>query len=308
MVRKSIIIGSRGSKLALYQTELVVQELKRIYPDVDLHIRKISTMGDRTDKTPIDKIGGQGIFIKELEKALLAGEINMAVHSLKDIPTELGSEFALAAVGMRIDARDAFISRSGRKLSELPERSSVGTGSPRRAVQLKSFRRDIQVCPLRGNIDTRLNKLRSGEFDGIILAAAAMMRMGWEDRITEYLSTDYFLPAVGQGALAVEIRASDREMADMLASINDEATWRSIMAERAFLSALGGGCVVPIAALGTVSGNTLRLEGMVAGVRTNRILRASSSGSSADPESTGQSLAGKLLAEGAQELIAEIQL
>jgi len=308
MTRKEIIIGSRGSKLALYQSGLVAEELRKTNPDLEFQIRRIRTTGDRILKTPLDRMEGQGVFVKELEEALLAGDIDMAVHSLKDVPTELNPELKLGAVGMRIDARDAFVSRTGRKLAELAEGATVGTGSPRRTLQLKSFRRDIQVRPMRGNIDTRLNKLYSGELDGIILAAAAMLRMGMKDRIAEYLSTDYFLPAVGQGALAVEIRTSDSEMDDLVGRINDEDTWRCIQAERAFLSALGGGCQVPIAALGVTSGNTLRLEGLVAGVKTNRILRAETTGSSATPDGIGQSLADILFAEGAQELISEINI
>jgi len=303
--KRSIIVGSRGSKLALLQTELVLQQLRESYHDLEFHVRQIKTSGDRHRTTSLAQMGGQGIFTKELEEALLSGEIDMAVHSLKDIPTELSSEFKLAAVGMRIDARDAFVSKSGKPLSELPEGASVGTGSERRAVQLKAFRPDIQIRPLRGNIDTRLSKLHSGELDGIIVAAAAMLRMGWEHRITEYLPIEFFLPAVGQGALAVEIRASDQELAALLSVANDEPTLQSVQAERAFLSAVGGGCRAPIAALGAVTDNSLHLKGMVASSDGSRTLRAAQDGSPAEPEKIGKLLAEKLLALGAQDLIAE---
>jgi len=303
--KSSIIVGSRGSKLALLQTELVVQRLRESYHDIQFHVKRIKTSGDRDRTTSLAQIGGQGIFTKELEEALLSGEIDMAVHSLKDVPTELSPEFKLAAVGMRIDARDAFLSRSGKPLSELPQGACVGTGSQRRAVQLKAFRPDIQIRPLRGNIDTRLTKLYSGELEGIIVAAAAMLRMGWEHRITEYLPVELFLPSAGQGALAVEIRALDQELSALLSVVNDEATWQSVQAERAFLSALGGGCRAPIAALGTVTDNSLHLEGMVASTDGSRTLRAAEDGPPAEPEKIGKLLAERLLSLGAQELIAE---
>ncbi len=305
MGKSSIIVGSRGSKLALLQTELVVQRLRESYHDLQFHVRRIKTGGDRDRTTSLAQIGGRGIFIKELEEALLSGEIDMAVHSLKDVPTELSPEFKLAAVGMRIDARDAFLSKSGKPLSELPQGACVGTGSQRRAAQLKAFRPDIQIRPLRGNIDTRLTKLYSGELEGMIVAAAAMLRMGWEHRITEYLPVELFLPSAGQGALAVEIRALDQEPSALLSVVNDEATWQSVQAERAFLSALGGGCRAPIAALGTVIDTSLHLEGMVASSDGSRTLRAAEDGSPAEPEKLGKLLAEKLLSLGAQELIAE---
>ena len=304
MGRRSIIVGSRGSKLALLQTELVVQRLRESYHALEFHVKRIRTGGDRDHTTSLAQIGGRGIFVKELEEALLSGEIDVAVHSLKDMPTDLSAELKLAAVGMRIDARDAFLSKSGKPLSELPEGACVGTGSQRRAVQLKAFRPDIQIRPLRGNIDTRLSKLYSGEFEGIIVAAAAMLRMGWEHRITEYLPIELFLPSAGQGALAVEIRALNQELSVLLSVVNDEPTWQSIQAERAFLSALGGGCRTPIAALGTVAANSLHLEGMVASADGSRTLRAAGDGSPADPEKIGRLLAERLLSLGAQELIA----
>ncbi len=304
MGKRSIIVGSRGSKLALLQTELVVQQLRESYHDLEFHVKRIKTSGDRDRTSSLAEIGEQGIFIKELEEALLSGEIDMAVHSLKDMPTELSSEFKLAAVGMRIDARDAFLSKSGKPLSELPEGACVGTGSERRAVQLRVCRPDIQIRPLRGNIDTRLSKLYSGELEGIIVAAAAMLRMGWGDRITEYLPIELFLPSVGQGALAVEIGALDQELSGLLSVVNDEPTWQSVQAERAFLSALGGGCRAPIAALGTVADNSLHLEGMVASSDGSRTLRAAEDGAPADPEKIGKLLAEKLLSLGAREFIA----
>ncbi len=302
--KTTITVGSRGSRLALLQTELVVNLLAERYPHLSFRLKKIKTGGDINRTASLAELGGLGLFVKELEQALLSGEIDMAVHSLKDVPTELGAEFKLAAVPIRGDARDAFVSNSGEPLSRLPQGACVGTGSERRAVQLKAFRPDIDIQPLRGNIDTRLNKLHSGKIDGIIVAAAAMLRMGWDERITEYLPVEHFLPSVGQGALAIEIKAADREMSDLVSVVNYEPAWLSVRAERAFLSALGGGCHAPIAALGTVSGNTLHIEGMVASRDGSRILRVSKDASPAMPEKTGRLMAERILAMGARELIS----
>lgn len=303
MGRKSIIVGSRGSRLALLQTNLVVQQLKQGHPDLEFRVKKIKTKGDRDLKSSLDQIGGEGVFVKELEEALSSEEIDMAVHSLKDMPTELSPKFMLAAAGMRVDARDALVSESGKTLSELPKGSRIATGSQRRAAQLRAFRPDFQIRPLRGNIDTRLNKLHAGELDGIIVGASAMIRMGLADKVTEYLPVDSFIPSVGQGAIAVEIKANDRELAELLAVVNDEETWLCTQAERAFLKALGGGCRSPIAALGTVSEETLHLKGMVANAEGSKILRASEKGPRNDPEEVGKLLAERLSSMGAQELI-----
>ena len=304
MNKKEIVVGSRGSRLALVQTELVVQQLTDKYPNFDFHIRQIKTAGDRDHSSSLAQIGGQGIFVKELEQALLAGEIDMAVHSLKDMPVEVNPGLRLAAVLLRNEPRDAFISHSDKTLSELPDGAHVGTGSERRASQLKAFRPGIDITPLRGNVDTRLGKVASGELDGIIVAAAAMLRMGQEDRITEYLTIEHFLPSPGQGALAVEIRGPDHDMAQMISSINDRNAWDSVHAERSFLSHLGGGCRAPIAALGTVSGDKLHLEGMVASSDGSVILRASEDAPAANPDSAGRLLADKILSLGAGDIIS----
>jgi hydroxymethylbilane synthase len=300
-----ITAGSRASKLALLQTQLVLRQLGDCHPHLQFHSRQIRTQGDRDRTTPLAQLGGQGVFVKELEGALLDGYIDMAVHSLKDVPTDLRPGLKLAAVGMRTDARDALVSKSGKSLSDLPRGACIGTGSERRALQLRAFRSDLRVCPLRGNLDTRLRKLHSGEFDAIIVAAAAMLRMGWQERITEYLPLEVFLPSAGQGALSIEIRSSDHELEALVAPLNDEATWRTIRAERAFLSALGGGCQAPVAVLGTVSSDALHLEGMAAIGNANAMLRAAEDGSSAEPEEVGTMLAQKLLALAAIESVVD---
>ena len=305
-MREKIIVGSRGSKLAMIQTEFVVSHLKAVLPGIDVSISRIVTGGDRNRNVPLEDMAGIGFFVKELEEALFEKRIDLAVHSLKDVPTEISPELRLVVITERIDPRDVLVSR-GEKLSELATGSKIGTGSLRRAVQLSSFRQDLAVSGIRGNVDTRMRKVTSGEYDGVILAAAALHRLGWEDKITEYLSTEYFLPAVGQGALVIEARAEDKELAGMLAPLNHEPTWQSVTAERAFLLALGGGCRAPIAALGTVNGTTLQLEGMVADNKKNRILRSSATGSTSEPENLGLRLAKKLFVMGAKELLAEVR-
>ena len=303
-MREKIIVGSRGSKLAMIQTKFVVNHLKAAHSDIDVSIRQIITRGDRNLHVQLEQMEGTGFFVKELEEALLKKRIDLAVHSLKDVPTEISPELRLVAITERIDPRDVLFSR-GEKLSELATGSKIGTGSLRRAVQLSSFRQDLAVSGIRGNVDTKMRKVTSGEYDGVILAAAALHRLGWEDKITEYLPTEYFLPAVGQGALAIEARAADTELAGMLASLNHEPTCQTVTAERAFLLTLGGGCRAPIAALGTVNDTTLQLEGMVADNINNRILRNSGTGSTSEPENLGLQLAKKLFDMGAQELLAE---
>ena len=289
----------------MLQAESVISELRRIRPHLELAIEKIKTRGDREYRASLAQIGGQGVFVKELEEALLAGAIDMAVHSIKDMPTVISPELELAAITERVDARDALVSRTGRGLMKLPSGATIGTGSQRRAIQLRTCRPGLQVCQLRGNVDTRLRKTYSGELDGVILAAAALVRLDWQDKITEYLPLESFLPAVGQGALAIEIRAGDTEMARLVSPLNHEPTWQSVSAERAFLRHLGGGCRAPIAALGIVKGDVLELRGMVASADGNRILRDREEGPATAPEQVGKLLAERMLQKGADRLITE---
>ena len=307
MIRE-IKIGTRGSKLAIIQANWVLTrltKLKKAAPGLKVSLTKITTQGDQDNRTPLDKFAQEGIFVKELEKALLDGKIDLAVHSLKDLPTENPYGLALGAVAPRLDPRDVLVSTRG-QLDSLPPGAKVGTGSTRRAIQLLNYRPDLETGMLRGNIDTRLRKVADGTFDGIIMAAAALMRLGWEDKITQYLLTECFLPAVGQGALGIEIRSHDSEVASLVSLVNHEATWQSVVAERTFLRALGGGCQTPIAALGTVlPNNTLRLEGMVAGTGSKRILRSQEEGDARAPEQLGTRLAQKMMNMGACEYISE---
>ncbi len=299
---REFTIGARGSKLAVIQAEEVQNKLTEFFPALKIHLARIKTASDRNLTAALDNFTGQGIFVKELEKALLEGRIDLAVHSLKDLPTEIPEGLLLAAVTARLDPRDVLMSRSG-KLSELAPKSKIGTGSRRRAVQLLALRPDLTIANIRGNIDTRLRKVSDGEFDGIIVAAAAMLRLGWQERVTEYLPVEHFTPAVGQGALGIEIRSQDSEILDLVSKIKDTSTWAVISAERAFLQALGGGCRAPIAALGTILNDNLKLEGMVAGVEGNQILRAAAEGDITKPEQLGKNLARIMIGLGALSII-----
>lgn len=304
-MRTNIVVGSRGSKLALIQAELVASKIREANPHLEVGISKVITKGDRDRRTRLDWMTEVGIFVKELEEALLDGRIDVAVHSLKDVPTELPRGLCLLAVTERIDPRDIMVSKS--KLDDLSSGSRIGTGSLRRTVQLAQYRSDLEVCSIRGNVDTRLGKVSSGEVDGVILAAAAMLRLGWENRITEYLPVAYFLPAVGQAALTIEARLDDKELVELVSPINHLSTWQSIAAERAFLSALGGGCRAPIGALGSVNGNTLQLEGMVADASGKKVIRIFEVGNAVAAEQVGMQLAQKMLAMGAAELLADMR-
>ena len=302
---RKITIGTRGSKLAIIQAEQVSTILKETAPGLEVNLVKIKTTGDQENNIALDKFSQEGIFVKELEKALLDSKIDLAVHSLKDLPTDIPEGLSLAGVTARLDPRDVLISAAG-GIDKLPKKATIGTGSPRRAIQLLALRPDIQICQLRGNIDTRLRKVADGTFNGIIMAAAALIRLGWADKITEYLPVEWFTPAVGQGVLGLEIRSNDADTATLVSYINHEPTWQCITAERTFLKALGGGCRTAIAALGTMlPNNTLKLEGTVAGIKSKRIIRSVEEGQSKVPEEVGLRLMQKMMKIGASKRIAE---
>ncbi len=301
---KRIVVGSRGSRLALIQTESVLSKMRERRPDLQFRLTKITTDGDRAGRSPSDRLPGVGVFVKELESALLDGRIDMAVHSLKDMPTEIAPGLTLAAVVTRLDPRDVLVSSKG-KLGQLAPGSRIGTGSLRRKAQLLHFRPDLRVEMLRGNVDTRLRRISLGELDAVIVAAAAMVRLGCDGSVAEYLPLDLFLSAPGQGALGIEVCSDNCELAELAAMVNDQPTWCGVVAERAFLHALGAGCRAPVAALGRVTGNTIRLEGMVADAEGHALLQDSEEGSATDPEQVGIRLAEKLQHMGASQLIAE---
>jgi len=300
-----IIVGSRGSRLALRQTELVLAELRQRFPGRRFQVRQVRTTGDRRPEVSLAAIGGQGVFIKELETALRARRVDLAVHSLKDVPAEVGRGLVLAAVTERGDVRDAVVSRGHCRLAELPAGSRVGTGSLRREVQVRALRPDLEVVDLRGNVDTRLRKVEEGLVDAAILAAAGLARLGYLERAAELLDTDAMLPAIGQGALTLEARADDAEMIEMASALDHRDTRLATTAERAFLARLGGGCRLPMAALGIVEGDSLRLRGLIADSEGRRLLRGEAAGPSSEAEALGAALAEQLLSRGAAELIAE---
>ncbi|HSR91366.1 MAG TPA: hydroxymethylbilane synthase, partial [Gemmatimonadales bacterium] len=259
----AIRLGTRASRLARIQTDLVRKALARLDPTIEFRSVEITTEGDRDLRTPLPEIGGKGVFTQELEQALQDGTIDLAVHSLKDVPVEPSPGLTLAAIGMREDPREVLIAAQGWTLATLPAGAKVGTCSTRRAAQLLVHRPDLQLAPLRGNVDTRVAKAQAGEFDAIVIAAAGVHRLGLASAITEYLPLEIMLPAPGQGALAVQSRNDDSAMLELLRGLEDTAARVATDAERAFLEGLGGGCAAPIAAFGEVVGGRLHLRGLV---------------------------------------------
>lgn len=304
--RSTLVLGTRGSKLAVHQSEWVQARLKEVAPQVAVTLRRIRTSGDMILDVPLAKIGGKGLFVKEIEEALLSGEIDLAVHSMKDVPTELPAGLDLLCIPCREDARDALISRDGKRFKDLLKGAKVGTSSLRRQAQLLQARPDLSIVMLRGNLDTRLRKLREGQFDAIVLAAAGLRRLGWEHEITEYLAPEISLPAIGQGALGIEGRRDDQFVQSLLSGLDHAPTRTMVRAERALLHRLQGGCQVPIAAYATVSGSDVMLEGLVASVDGKEIVRDRVHGTVTDPESMGIQLAERLLAGGADRILQAI--
>jgi len=320
---KRVIIGTRGSKLALWQAAWVKSELQKLYPDLVIELNKIRTTGDKILDVPLAKIGGKGLFVKEIEEALLKHDADIAVHSMKDVPTEFPANLHLAVICKREDPRDAFLSRiknSKFKIPEmkaLPQGAIVGTSSLRRSCQLLNIRPDVKIRQLRGNLDTRIRKLDEGQFDAIIVAAAGVKRLGLSDRITEVLSPDLSLPAIGQGAIGIECRIKDESVNNLIAPLNHHETAVCLKAERAFLKRLEGGCQVPIAAYARIKqkkknskfkiqNSKLILDGMVGNIAGDRIIKVHIEGSTEQAESLGLALAEDILSRGAREILDEV--
>ena len=304
--RPTLVLGTRGSKLALRQSEWFQSKIHDIAPDVRVVLRKIRTSGDKIVDVPLAKIGGKGLFVKEIEEALLAGEIDLAVHSMKDVPAQLPEGLEILCVPQREDARDALISRAGLSFKDLPQGARIGTASLRRQAQLLNARPDLRLEMLRGNLDTRLRKLKEGQFDAIVLAAAGLRRLAWAQEITEYLDPVVSLPAIGQGALGVEGRSNDHFVRSLLDRLNDQATQTTVTAERAFLHRLEGGCQVPIAAYATLSGGQLLLEGLLATVDGKTVIRDRVQGKSQEAHALGVQLAERLLSRGGDKILREV--
>jgi hydroxymethylbilane synthase len=301
-VSRPLRIGSRGSKLALWQAELIQRELRNIGA-AQVEIVIIKTAGDRFQKSPVGDLGLKGVFIKELEDALLSREVDLAVHSLKDVPTEIPDGLAFPAICRRADVRDCLVSRSGSKLHELSAGARLGTSSLRRQSQLRHLRPDLQVLELRGNVDTRLRKVERGDYDAVVLAKAGLDRLGWSSHITEVFEPGQMLPAVGQGALGIECRSDDREVMELLALLDHAETRAEATAERALLARLQGGCQVPLGALGQVRDSVLRLEACVLSPDGKEYIRDWVEGSPARAGELGEALADKLLSRGADRIL-----
>ncbi len=300
-----IRLGSRGSKLALWQAEFVRSEIEG-RTGRKVGIIRIKTTGDMILDVPLARVGGKGLFVKEIEEALLSGKIDLAVHSMKDVPTELPDGLTIVAITRREDPRDAFLSVKYGSFGELPPGARLGTSSLRRQTQLLGIRPDLSVESLRGNLDTRIRKLEEGRFDAIVLAAAGLRRLGWESRITQYIPEEMSLPAIGQGALGIEIRSDDPDTREAVSFLDDRDTALAVRAERGFLKRLEGGCQVPIASHGRVEGDSIILQGMVGRPDGSEIIRGSARGGAADPEALGVALAEQLLARGARKILDEV--
>jgi len=304
--RSSLVVGTRGSRLAVWQAEWVQARLKELAPGLTVTLQRIKTSGDMILDVPLAVIGGKGLFVKEIEEALLRGEIDLAVHSMKDVPTVLPDGLDIVCVPAREDPRDVLVSRDSCSLDQLPKGSRVGTSSLRRQAQLLHYRLDLRIELLRGNLDTRLRKLHNGEYDAIVLAAAGLSRMGWSNKVTEYLPPEVSLPAIGQGALALEGRCKDRFVQALVEKLEHRPTRTAVTAERALLERLEGGCQVPIAAHATVKGDTLIMDGLIASVDGRQLIRDTIQGPASEAQGLGKQLAEKLLAQGGNVILNEI--
>lgn len=303
---KSFVIGSRGSRLAMIQAKWVQDQLKQRFPDLKISIHKIKVSSDTRTDHPLDKHGRKGLYTGEIEKELAAGQIDCAVHSMKDVPSELLKSFAIAAITKREDPRDAFVSSAYPEFLALPKNARVGTSSLRRATQLKNLRPDLVIVPMSGNVETRLKKLQTEKVDGIILAAAGLKRLGLADRITEPLAPSVMVPAAGQGSLAIEIRADDESARSLVSFLNDVESAAAVRAERACVRKLSGGCEVPITAFAEVRWNRLEIVALVATPDGREVLRDQTEGDYRNPEEVGEKLAAALLAQGAKRFIDQI--
>lgn len=331
---RTLVIGTRGSQLAVWQAEHVAARLGETFPGVSVRLARIRTTGDKVLDVPLAQMGGKALFVKEIDEALLAGRVDLAVHSMKDVPTDLPAGLAIAAIPPREDPADVLISRAGRRLADLPRGARVGTSSLRRQAQLLHHRPDLVVIGLRGNLDTRIRRLNSDGLDGIVLAAAGVKRLGLERLVSEALPPEIVLPAIGQGALGIEVRVPgvasgepratsretpggggaggrgredrDRTVAELVKTLDHPDTHLAVRAERAMLRRLEGGCQVPIAALAGVDGTVIRLRGLIASTDGVTLVRGERQGSLGEPETVGQALAEDLLGRGGQAILEDI--
>lgn len=305
-MKANLIIGTRQSLLALWQSNHIASLLRKQYPDCQVTLKKIVTKGDRILDVPLAQIGGKGLFTKEIETELLDGTVDLAVHSLKDMPTVLPEGLCLTATTTRANVGDAFVSNKYASFSELPQGAVLGTSSLRRKAQLLAVRPDLKIVDLRGNVDTRLRKLDEGQMDAIILAAAGLERLGHADRIREIIPTTVCLPAVGQGALAIECRSDNKEVREMLAFLNDLSTKQATDAERAFLGLIEGGCQVPIGVHAEVENDNVKIEAVIASLDGSKVLRNNITGPAVNAADLGRKLGQQMLTEGGEQILADI--
>ncbi len=301
--RSSLVIGTRGSQLALWQAEWVKARLQEVAPSMSFRLRKIQTSGDKILDAPLANIGGKGLFVKEIEEALLRGDIDLAVHSMKDVPSALPEGLAIVCIFAREDARDALVARDHLVFRDLPARATVGTSSLRRQAQLLAHRSDLSIVMLRGNVNTRVRKLQEGAFTAIVLAAAGLIRLGWAHYVTEYLPLTVSLPAIGQGALGIESRVDDAFVRELLAPLHDRPTAIAVSAERAFLERLEGGCQVPIAGHAVIENQMVKLEGLVASLDGTCVIRDQMKGPADEAVLLGTSLANRVLGAGGKQIL-----
>lgn len=299
-------IGTRGSQLALWQAHWVKSELEKEHKGLTVELEIIKTTGDKITDVPLAQVGGKGLFVKEIEEALLDDRVHLAVHSMKDVPTEFPEGLSLRCITEREDPRDALLTTDGSKIADLKQGARIGTSSLRRSSQLFKKRPDFEICQLRGNLDTRIRKLEEGQFDAIILASAGLRRLGWADKISEYIDPEFMIPAIGQGALGIESKTANDEVNAMIDFFNHDNTSIAVKAERACLKRLEGGCQVPIAAFGTIEGGILTMNGLVASVDGKNIITANASGPVKDCEALGIKLAEDLLSQGGDAILREV--
>lgn len=299
-------IATRKSPLAIWQAEFVRDSLLALYPELQIEFVKMSTQGDKILDTPLAKVGGKGLFVKELEVGMLAGEADIAVHSMKDVPVAFPEGLHLPVVCKREDPRDAFVSNNYQSIDELPQGAKVGTSSLRRECQLRSYRPDLEVLPLRGNVNTRLRKLDEGNYDAIILATAGLKRLGFDDRIKSKLTPEQSLPAIGQGAVGIETRVDDERINALIAPLRCPETWIVVTAERAMNKRLAGGCQVPIAGFALLEGGKIWMRGLVGRPDGSEMLSAEVNGTAEQAESLGIQLAEELLSQGAEKILADV--
>lgn len=307
MKKNKLTIATRGSMLALWQANHIKDCIEKEHPGISVELLKIKTTGDIIQDVPLAQVGGKGLFVKEIEEALLDGRADLAVHSLKDVPTELPEGLGLAFITERQDARDALISQDNKSLMDLPRGAKIGSSSLRRQCQLLKVRPDLEIISLRGNLDTRLKKVEvTKEFDAIILAAAGLKRLGWEERISECIEPEVMLPAIAQGALGIETRNNDKETNGLIAFLNHPESAATVTAERALLKHLEGGCQVPIAAYGELDEDSLRLRGLVGSIDGKVLITGEMTGTTATAKALGIELAEELLRKGAGEILEEV--